>query len=62
MVKKCVGGYSFNYHGEIIVPTFLSQKSHEDPKGKRIRFVKDWQPSLTLFVVYIRHFEDKFLK
>ena len=41
---------------------FSIPTNHEDLKRKRIRFVKDWYTSLTLFVVYISHFEERFLK
>ena len=50
------------YHGETAVAAFSFPINHEDLKNKKARFVKDRQPSLTLFVVYISHFEEKFFK
>lgn len=58
MVNNCVMACRSNYHGESTVPAFSFSNKHENLKSKRIRFFKDWQPSLTLFVVYISHFEE----
>ena len=47
MVNKCVVGCRFNY---------------KDLKCKEIKFVIEEQPSLILFVFYISHIEERFLK
>lgn len=62
MVNKCVVGCRSSYHGKYIVTAFSFPKNYEDHKIKRIIFVKDWEPSLPLFTVYISHFEDKYFK
>ena len=60
VVNKCVVGCRSSYHGKYTATAFSFPKNHEDLKSKKIRFVKDRQPSLTLFGVYISHFEETF--
>ena len=60
--KQTYVGYRFNYHGENTASAFSFPTKHDDLKSKKIRFVEDWQPNLTLFVVYISHFEVKLFK
>ena len=49
-----------NYHWETTVPSFSFLTKHEGLKSKRIRFVKNPQPSIAFFVVYICYFEEAF--
>ena len=51
-----------NYHWETTVPSFSFLIKHEGLKSKRIRFVKNLQPSIAFFVVYICYFEEAFFK
>ena len=62
MVNKHVAGCRSYYHGETTVPAFSFPIKHDDPKNQRIRFVKDRQPNLALFVIYISHIAEKFFK
>lgn len=51
MINKCVVGCRSNYHEEAIVPAFSFSTKHDDFKSKRVRFVKDRQPTPTLLFV-----------
>ena len=51
-----------NYHWQTTVPALSFLTKHEGLKNKRIRFVKNPQPSLAFFVVYICYFEETFFK
>ena len=62
MVKKSVAECCSNYHRETAVPVFSFPTNNENLKYQIIRFAEDWQPSRTLFVVYINHFEEKLFK
>ena len=61
-VKKNVVECRSNYHRETAVPVFSFPTNNENLKYQIIRFAEDWQPSPTLFVVYINHFEERFFK
>lgn len=60
MAKKFLVKCCSNYHAETAGPVVSISTKYEDLKSKKIRFVNDWQPCLTLFVVYISHLEESF--
>ena len=47
-VKKMCCGYRSNNYGENKELAFSFVRNHEDPKNKSIKFVKNWELSLTL--------------
>ena len=59
IVNKCVLGCCSNYHEKTIVPACSFPTKHKNLKNKRVRFVKDRQQNIILFVC-VSHFEENF--
>ena len=59
MVKKYVLEFHSNYPGETTAPSLSFPTKYEDLQNKTIGFVKVSLSSLTLFIVYISHFEER---
>ena len=59
--SKCVVACASIYQ-KTTVRAFSFPTNHRAIKNNRIRFAKDRQLNLTLFVVYISHFKEKSLK
>ena len=59
MVKKFVLGFHSNYPGETTVPSLSFPTKYEDLQNKTIGFVKVSLPSLTLFIVHISNFGER---
>ena len=55
MVNKCVVRCRSNFHGESTIPAFSVPKKHQDLNSERIRYVKNPQKSLTVYVVFITY-------
>ena len=48
-------GCRSDFHEEAAIPAYYFPAKHKDFKSKRIRFVKDQQTILTLFVIFITY-------
>ena len=48
-------GCRSDFHEEATIPAYYFPAKHKDFKSKRIRFVKDQQTILTLFVIFITY-------